>query len=244
MRILRKGLGLPWRIFRSIYFRAFKARKIQSVDKLVDLHFEFWSSPSHPSKPGLKIALNQFQGTSLRILETGTSAWGTDSTRLLDSYVKFFGGEFTSVDLRPDPKKRLRFQLGSKSNLFIGDSVTFIEQLDKERYFDFVYLDSFDVDWDHPEPSAIHGLREIQAILPHLAERSIVVIDDTPATFEFMNDDHQSARRSFQIKYRAQPGKGGLALNFLTESGFRFNVLHHSQNLVLEIRKAGASGRD
>jgi hypothetical protein len=34
------------------------------------------------------------------ILETGMSAWGTNSSLLFDDYVCCFGGEFFTVDIR------------------------------------------------------------------------------------------------------------------------------------------------
>lgn len=237
MTLLKKIFGLPWRIIKALFFNSFLAPKAESSDQLVFRHFQFWSSENHPSLEGMLIGLRRFENSPIRILETGTSAWGTDSTRLFDSYVRIFGGVFNSVDLREEPGKRLRYQLSAETSLYVDDSVEFIKQLHPDAIFDFIYLDSFDVDWDNPEPSALHGLMEIETLLPHLANFSIVIIDDTPASFEFMDENHQQARTVFKSKYDCEPGKGGLILNFLERKGFNVKVLHHSQNLVLEIHK-------
>jgi hypothetical protein len=94
-----------------------------------------------------------------RIVETGTSAWGVDSTLLLESYVRHFGGRFDSVDLRALPSDRLRPVVGPTTHLHVGDSVAFIAGLADEpgvAPVDLAYLDSYDLDWADPAPSEAH----------------------------------------------------------------------------------------
>jgi hypothetical protein len=43
---------------------------------------------------------------------------------------------------------------------------------------DFLYLDSFDVDFANPQPAAAHHLSELMAALNLLAPGSIVAVDD------------------------------------------------------------------
>jgi hypothetical protein len=43
---------------------------------------------------------------------------------------------------------------------------------------DLLYLDSFDVDWDDPHPSALHHLHELCAAMPALKPGAIVAVDD------------------------------------------------------------------
>ena len=43
------------------------------------------------------------------------------------------------------------------------------------------YLDSFDVDWRYPYPSAAHHLKELTSITRLLHENTLVVVDDSPA---------------------------------------------------------------
>ena len=59
-------------------------------------------------------------------VETGTSAWGTDSTRLWDNYVTHYGGSFHSVDIRSEPARRLKGQVGKRTRLVTSDSVNFL----------------------------------------------------------------------------------------------------------------------
>jgi len=43
---------------------------------------------------------------------------------------------------------------------------------------DLLYLDSMDVDWNDPHPSALHHLMELTAAMPALRSGSLVVVDD------------------------------------------------------------------
>ena len=79
--------------------------------------------------PGFRLALRLLAGRPARIVETGTSAWGVDSTLLFDSYVRHFGGRFDSVDLRALPSDRLRPVVGPATHLHVGDSVEFLSGL-------------------------------------------------------------------------------------------------------------------
>jgi len=71
-----------------------KKVKFESVDNLVTNHFDVWLNPSHLNVENLRIALNLLGGESAIIVETGTSAYGTDSSRLFNCYVENYGGLF------------------------------------------------------------------------------------------------------------------------------------------------------
>jgi hypothetical protein len=43
---------------------------------------------------------------------------------------------------------------------------------------DFVYLDSYDIDWSKPHPSAMHHIKELIAVRPMLQEGTLIVVDD------------------------------------------------------------------
>lgn len=244
MKKLKSALGSFKRQIKSLIFNHLILRSVRNSDDLIRWHFNFWSDSNHVSKSGLKVALTHFGDKPLNILETGTSAWGTDSTRLFDSYVRKFGGSLISVDIRSLPSERLKNQLAGSSNLLVGDSVSEIEKLAESLSFDFIYLDSFDVDWMNPVPSALHGLSEMKVVLPRLKAESVVIIDDTPCSFDFQTPAESRARNEFTDEYGVNPGKGGLAVKFLDDIGVGYSVMHHSSNLVLQIQNFRASGRD
>ena len=51
------------------------------------------------------------------------------------------------------------------------------------------YLDSFDVDWQSSDRSAAHHLKEITAIINHISEETLIVIDDAPILAPMKIDD-------------------------------------------------------
>lgn len=219
-------------------YRKYRQRAFSGFQELVDLHFQTWSDPVHVNRPGFEAALLGCKDEPLRILETGTSAWGTDSTRLWDSYVSTFGGEFWSVDLSAKPSKRLANQTGSHSHLIVADSVTFIRE-SSHKYglsnLDICYLDSWDLDWKDPTPAAIHGLAEWEAVLPILGKGARVLVDDTPINLSWVPED----KRELAVRYRDVngflPGKGALILRQISEQGLPFKILWAGYNVVLEL---------
>ena len=79
-----------------------KLNKVENVDELINLHFNFYSSFKHINYEMFKFLFSNFDNKPLNILETGSSAYGIKSSYLFLNYVKKFGGKFTTVDLNPD----------------------------------------------------------------------------------------------------------------------------------------------
>ena len=75
------------RLKTLIWSILWKFKKFDSVDNLVKAHFTRWSDPAHQNREGLSMALNSLPVGRITIVETGTSAYGTDSSRLFDSFV-------------------------------------------------------------------------------------------------------------------------------------------------------------
>jgi hypothetical protein len=136
------------------------------VKMLVVAHLCRSGNPNHPNNRAFIEVLRSFEGSSLRILETGTSAWGADSTRLWDQYVQYAGGHVKSVDIRPDPGMKLQGKLSDKSELVVEDSVEFLRSIEeKHEYADLIYLDFFGVDWGNPDSAEIHGEEEFKIVM-------------------------------------------------------------------------------
>src|SRR5437763_717199 len=72
--------------------------KFPSPDELVCKHFGVRGELDHVNFPSLLETLRLLGGRPALIVETGSSAWGTDSSRLFDSYIASFGGNLWSVD--------------------------------------------------------------------------------------------------------------------------------------------------
>jgi hypothetical protein len=84
------------------------------------------------------------------------------------------------------------------------------------RVPDVVYLDSFDVDFDNPVPSAVHHLMEFCAIGPALGPKTIVVIDDCPKLYAGWLDGPEQLVIQSHIGHS---GKGKFLIDYLIRIG-------------------------
>jgi hypothetical protein len=78
--------------------------------------------------------------------------------------------------------------VGERVHIHAGDSLAYLKSLADRppgglEFLDLLYLDSFDVDFDNPLPSAIHHLKELLAIAPLVSFETLVVVDDSPSSF-------------------------------------------------------------
>jgi predicted O-methyltransferase YrrM len=117
------------------------------------------------------------------IVETGTvrqaGNWGGDgqSTVVWNAYAEQLDGHVTTIDLNPGGAELVQQLHLSRTTAITGDSLQVLPTLDV-GHIDFLYLDSFDVDWSNPEPAAAHHLAELKIVWPLLQPGSIVAVDD------------------------------------------------------------------
>jgi hypothetical protein len=176
----------------------------------------------------MTIAVGLLNASPATILETGTSCRGTDSTRLFDSYVRSFGGEFWSVDIDPEVVNEVRSEVGARTELRCDDSVSFLSRWARENHgerADLVYLDSFDVDFADPWPAAEHCLDEFEAIRLALQPGSLLLIDDSPGDIDYVPEQFREGAQTVYDEYGVFPGKGMLVETRLAELGVE--KLHH-----------------
>lgn len=209
---------------------------VSNIEDLIQNHFSTWSEPDHLNRDIFYIALNVLAGAPARIIETGTSAWGTDSTRLWDSYIRKFGGSLTSVDIRREASQRLKWQLSKKSCLIVNDSVDFLAN-ESNQPADLYFLDSWDLDLSDPLPSAQHGLNEYIAIEPYLKAGTLILIDDTPCALRIREIEKLPPKAiEFIEKYNNLPGKGAFICHELNKK-FEFETLLHDYALLVRVVK-------
>ena len=215
--------------------KAVQYRKIRVINPsdIVTNHFEYWSSLDHPNRKAFEIVIDELNGAPANIVETGTSAWGTDSTRLWDKYVTHYGGSFQSVDIRAEPARRLKGQVGKRTRLVESDSINFLKTGLPEGHIDVFFLDSWDVDWFNPLESAIHGLKEFQAITPKLNNGSILFVDDTPISQDWLPHKFRESTQKFENEYGVFPGKGALILKELL-GNLNIQILYHEYSYVVK----------
>jgi predicted O-methyltransferase YrrM len=128
---------------------------------------------------------SKFQANGpLTLVETGCvrhlDNWQGDgnSTILFAEFAKRTGSIFYTIDINPAHCKLAR-QICPTATVLCGDSVEVLYGL---RFLltqiDFLYLDSFDVDWQNAFPSALHHLKEFCAAAPLLHSGALIVVDD------------------------------------------------------------------
>jgi hypothetical protein len=199
---------------------------------LVTAHLLRSGNPGHPNKKAFELVLKNFGGVPLNIVETGTSAWGADSTRLWDEYVRNSGGRVRSVDLRPDPSMQLSGKLSKNTELSIGDSVEFLQSLyDNKESVDLIYLDSYDVDWENPEPAELHGEAEFKIAMELVRVGGIILIDDTP-TPDAASRVGVRMNDAVTGVFPLIRGKGAKALQ-LVEVKPNFSILYHDYAVAI-----------
>jgi len=165
------------------------------------------------------------------IIETGSSRWGINSTCLFDKYVSKYGGHFWSVDIHKETVESLKSKVSKQTTMVCDDSVHFLKQWVKDnpnKKVDFVYLDSYDIDWENPDPAQLHGLKEFLAIQPALHKGSLLLIDDTPKNpdwFDSRSELHTKLKKSFQ-EDGEMPGKGKYVKEML-KNNEKVILLHH-----------------
>lgn len=217
-----------------IKYRIYLYRSGSNLGNLVQNHFSEWSDVSHINSKGFEIAVQYLNGEPALIVETGTSAWGTDSTRLWDTYIRKFGGQLFSVDIRKEASENLKFQLTSKSKLVVDDSISFLNKWNL-GIPNLYYLDSWDLDLNSPEDSAFHGKSEIMAIIPFLKSGSLILIDDTPNPNWFNSQPKlPDSVFAFRNEFGVFPGKGAFIAQVL-DGHFNYEILHHDYSLLIRI---------
>ena len=163
-------------------------------------------------------------------VETGCAAHGTKSTLLWDKFVNVFGGEVLSVDLSEKSVIEARQYVSNKTTITHSDSLLYLPKL--ETKIDFLYLDSYDVAFLNPQPSAEHHLKEFNCVKHLLEKGSVVLIDDTPISPEWL-DNGKNCPIYQEFKNQFDPnmcGKGSLVNQELEKMGAT-KVMHQYQAL-------------
>lgn len=141
-------------------------------------------------------------------METGTARAGAQnfigeggSTIIFGDWATQNDAKRYSVDISPEAVFKARNAVRNYVNhveIVWVDSILFLANFNQP--IDFLYLDSYDFDFNNPFPSQHHHLLEIEAAYPQLHENSIVMIDDCGLPYG---------------------GKGKLIIPYLLERGWK-----------------------
>ena len=167
------------------------------------------------------------------ILESGIASRGTQSTYLFNEVVRKYGGRFWSVDNDPELVAAHQGNMCPGTKLVHNDSVAFFKEwinTTPSPKADIIYLDSYDLDFYNPEPSAKHGLAEYMALKPAIKKDTLLLIDDTPINPYWL--DTRGSTYYDMLDYYGMfgimPGKGMYVLDVVNNAD---KLIHNYQVL-------------
>ena len=182
--------------------------------------------------------------TPIIIIETGClrkvdNFLDGQSTLLFDKYTLSRGGnsKVYTVDIDPKSVENCKKTVSKNVEITTADSDGYLNNLssnflkNKTRASMF-YLDSFDVDWRYPYPSAAHHLKELASISRVLHEDTLIVVDDSPANGNLTQDENQSNWEVLTFPNSPSPsptigGKGFLVHEFAAHVGAKLVFSHY-----------------
>jgi len=121
------------------------------------------------------------------------------STLLFDKYTLSRGekSKVYTVDIDPKSTKVCKEVTSSNVEITTEDSVRYLNNLSNiflknKTKVSMFYLDSFDIDWRYPYPSAAHHLKELTSVTRLLHTDTLVVVDDSPATGNLAQTENET----------------------------------------------------
>ena len=183
------------------------------------------------------------QPTPIIIVETGClrkkdNFLDGQSTLLFDKYTLSRGenSKTYTVDINPESTKICKEVVSNNVQITTDDSIRYLNSLSNiflknKTKVTMFYLDSFDVDWRYPFPSAAHHLKELVAINRLLHKDTLVVVDDSPAVGNLSQNENE-VNQPWKILSSPSPlptigGKGFLVHEYASHVGAKLVFSHY-----------------
>ena len=154
------------------------------------------------------------------------------STLLFDKYTlsRKNASKVFTVDINPNSTKVCKQVVSNNVEITTDDSVRYLNNLTNnflknKTKVSMFYLDSFDVDWRYTYPSAAHHLKELTSIARLLDKDTLVVVDDSPAVGNLINNNNK-----WEVLKSPAPaigGKGFLVHEFAEDVGAKVLFSHY-----------------
>ena len=186
------------------------------------------------------------QPTPIIIVETGClrikdNFLDGQSTLLFDKYTLSRGeqSKVYTVDINSNSTKVCKQVVSESVEITTDDSVSYLNNLTNnflknKTKVSMFYLDSFDVDWRYPYPSAAHHLKELTSINKILYKDTLVVVDDSPVSGNLTQSENQSNSNWKVLTFPESPspsptigGKGFLVHEFATHVRAKLVFSHY-----------------
>ena len=183
------------------------------------------------------------QPTPIIIVETGClrvkdNFLDGQSTLLFDKYTLSRGeqSKVYTVDINPNSTKVCKQVVSENVEITTDDSVRYLNNLTNnflknKTKVSMFYLDSFDIDWRYPYPSAAHHLKELVAINKVLNEDTLVVVDDSPAVGNLTQNENLPDQPWKILSSPSPPptigGKGFLVHEYASHVGAKLVFSHY-----------------
>jgi len=183
------------------------------------------------------------QPTPIIIVETGSlreeGNFLSDgqSTLLFDKYTQFRGdnSKVYTVDINPNVTNLCKQIVSDKVDIITGEYLNSFSKnfIKSNKQLSMLYLDSYDVDFRYPFPSAAHHLKELTSSIRMLQKNSLVVIDDAPANIP-SNSSILKTNKIFRCKCKIKNiskstvgGKGLLINEYAVQIGAKLLFSHY-----------------
>jgi hypothetical protein len=199
---------------------------------------EFWYFFDNEAAPKLALREKTFRRIfefldlidgPITMVETGCARlegnWAGDgqSTVIFDKYISTRDQESVcyTVDISSTSVSECKKLVSPRIQITQDDSVHYLAGLTRElgrsgKVIDFLYLDSFDVDFTYWYPSAIHHLKELAAAMRCIGAEALVVVDDCPQNVDFVPGAENQA---LSLRAASVGGKGRLVAEYAAAAG-------------------------
>lgn len=140
--------------------------------------------------PGFEVLYQKICNTeNPLVVETGCTRqpdnWFGDgqSTQVFDTMCEMHNGTLNSVDKDPNACEFAKSLVGNRTHIYCSDSIKWLQATETKllkinRPISVLYLDSYDLDLNMWENSALHHVYELLSIKQALAPGSLVAVDD------------------------------------------------------------------
>lgn len=119
------------------------------------------------------------------LIETGCCRWDQNwkgegqFTIIADKFLNHYDGRLLSVNINPTDVRAAQNYVSEKCSIVLNDSIAFLQKCPNIDDVNLFYLDSMDLDWNSPHPSAFHHYKEFYEIISRRTKGAFYVcVDD------------------------------------------------------------------